>query len=143
VCSACGYRPGKRLELKPDHFLGLVERGIKEYLDHVRGCEAELRDYISDTPAANPLLGLLSVPAEQSALDALQEAPMRQHLAEALAEAEAEKIKVDELLENLKPKLLGFYKTGEEDFHKKLADAVREELAPYRAKASDKPWKVE
>ena len=57
--------------------------------------------------------------------------------------AEAEKIKVDELLDKLKPKLLGFYKTGEDDFSKKLADAVREELAPYRAKASDKPWKVE
>ena len=143
VCSVCGYKPGKRLELKPDHFLGLVERGIKEYLDHVRGCEAELRDYVSDTPDANPLLGLLSDPAEQSALDSLQDAAMRQHLANALAEAEAQKIKVDELLENLKPKLLGFYKTGEEDFSKKLADAVREELAPYRAKASDKPWKVE
>ena len=89
------------------------------------------------------MLGLLSDPAEQSALDALQDATMRQHLADALAEAEAEKIKVDELLDKLKPKLLGFYKTGEDDFSKKLADAVREELAPYRAKASDKPWKVE
>jgi len=143
VCSVCGYKPGRRLELKADHFLGLVERGIKEYLDHVRGCEAELRDYVSDTPAANPLLGLLSNPAEQSALDALQDATMRRHLAEALAEAEAEKIKIEILLENLKPKLLGFYKSGEEDFSKKLAESFQEELAPFIAKSPGKPWKVE
>jgi len=143
VCSACGYKPGKRLELKSDHFLKLVERGIKEYLDHIRGCEAELRDYVIDTPAANPLLGLLSDPAEPDAVDALKDTTLRQHLAEALAEAEAEKIKIDELLDNLKPKLLGFYKTGEDDFSKRFADTVREELAPYRTKASDKPWKVE
>lgn len=143
VCSTCGYKPGKRLELKPDHFLELVERGTKEYLDHVQGCGAELRDYISDMPAANSLLGLLNDPAEPTALDALQDAGMRQHLAEALADAEAESIKIEELLNKLKPKLLGFYKTGELDFSKKLADAVRDELAPYRAKASDKPWKVE
>lgn len=143
VCATCGYKPGKRLELKPEHFLELVERGIKEYLDHVRGCAAELSDYVSDTPAANPLLGLLSNPAGSDSLDALQDAAMRQHLADALAEAEAEKIKIEDLLEKLKPKLLGFYKTGEEDFSKKFADSVREELAPYRLKSPHKPWKVE
>jgi hypothetical protein len=75
VCSTCGYKPGKRLEFKPDHFLELVERGVKEYLDHVRGFEAELRDYVSDTPAANPLLGLLSDPAEPTGIDALKTTP--------------------------------------------------------------------
>jgi len=143
VCSVCGYKPGKRLELKSDHFLRLVDRGIKEYLDHVRGCEAEIRDYVSDMPAAKPLLGLPSDPAEPSALDALQDATMRRHLAAALAEAEAEKIKIEVLLENLKPKLLGFYKSGEEDFSKKFAESFQEELAPFIAKSPRKPWKVE
>jgi hypothetical protein len=106
-------------------------------------CAAELRDYVSDTSAANPSLGLLGDPAELSALDALQDATMRQHLAEALAEAEAAKIKIEDLLEKLKPKLLGFYKTGGEYFSKKFAASVCEELAPYRAKSPHKPWKVE
>ena len=57
--------------------------------------------------------------------------------------AEAEKINIEELLGKLKPKLLGFYKSGEADFSKKLTDAVLEELATYRVEASDKPWKVE
>jgi hypothetical protein len=141
VCSVCGYKPSKRLGLKPDHFLGLVDRGIKEYLDHVRGCDAEIRDYVSDTPAANHLLGLLSAPAANSALDALKDITMRQHLAEALAEAEAEKIRIDEFLERIKPKLLGYYKSGEETFSKRFADSIHEELSIYRA--SHKPWKVE
>ena len=127
VCSACGYKPGKRLELKPNHFLELVKRGIKEYLDHVRGCEAELRDYVSDTPAANPLLGLLSDPAEQSALDALQDATMRQS-ANALARRAQKSRSMSSL--NLKPKLLDSTKLAKRIL-KKLADAVREELAPY------------
>ncbi|AKB08529.1 TPA: hypothetical protein ACMDV4_001028 [Vibrio cholerae] len=142
VCSACGYRPGKRLELKPDHFLGLVERGIKEYLDHVRGCEAELQDYISDTPAANPLLGLLSNPVEQSALDALQEAPMRQHLAEALADAEAVKVNVDDLLDQLKPRLLGFFKGGRREFEQYVQGALCE-LLKKNDSEEEQPWKVE
>ena len=142
VCSACGYKPGKRLELKPDHFLGLVDRGIKEYLDHVRGCEAELRDYVSDTPAANPLLGLLSDPAEQSALDALQDATMRQHLAEALAEAEAVKVNVDDLLDQLKPRLLGFFKGGRREFEQYVQGALGE-LLKKNDSEEEQPWKVE
>lgn len=143
VCSVCGYKPGKRLALKPDHFLGLVERGIKEYLDHVRGCEAELRDYVSDTPAGNPLLGLLGDPPGPDAINALQDAAMRRHLAEALAETEVATIDVDELLDQLKPRLLGFYKNGAEDFSRKFSDAWLEVLAPYQKVASGKPWKVE
>ena len=142
VCSTCGYKPGKRLELKPDHFLELVERGIKEYLDHVRGCEAELRDYVSDTPAANPLLGLLSDPVEQSTLDALQDATMRQHLAEALAEAEAVKVNVDELLDQLKPRLLGFFKGGRREFEQYVQDALGE-LLKKNDSEEEQPWKVE
>jgi len=142
VCSACGYKPGKRLKLKPDHFLELVERGIKEYLDHVRGCEAELRDYVSDTPAANPLLGLLSDPAEQSALDALQDATMRQHLAEALAEAEAVKVNVDDLLDQLKPRLLGFFKGGRREFEQYVQGALGE-LLKKNDSEEEQPWKVE
>jgi hypothetical protein len=142
VCSACAYKPGKRLELKPDHFLGLVERGIKEYLDHVRGCEAELRDYVSDAPASNPLLGLLGVPAEQSALDALQDATMRQHLADALAETEAVKVNVDELLDQLKPRLLGFFKGGRREFEQYVQGALGE-LLKKNDSEEEQPWKVE
>lgn len=142
VCSACGYKPGKRLELKPDHFLELVGRGIKEYLDHVRGCEAELRDYISDTPAANPLLGLLGDPAEPSALDTLQDATMRQHLAEALAEAEAVKVNIDELLDQLKPRLLGFFKGGRREFEEYMQGALGE-LLKKNDSEEEQPWKVE
>ena len=142
VCSACGYKPGKRLELKPNHFQELIGRGIKEYLDHVRGCEAELRDYVSDTPAANPLLGLLSDPAEQSALDALQEAPMRQHLAEALAEAQSVKVNVDDLLDQLKPRLLGFFKGGRREFEQYVQGALGDLLKKSDSE-EEQPWKVE
>jgi hypothetical protein len=143
LCSCCGYRPGKIPEIKLEHFLGLAQRGIQEFLDYVRGCEAELRDYVSDTPAAAPLLGLLNDPAEPGVLAALQDVSMRDHLAAALAEADAEKIKIEDLFDKLKPKLLGFYRAGEEDFSKKFADSIREELSPFRSKSPDKPWKVE
>jgi hypothetical protein len=142
VCSVCGYKPGKCLELKPDHYLGLVDRGIKEYLDHVRGCEAELRDYVSDTPSANPLLGLLSDPAEESALDSLQDAALRQHLADALAEAEAVKVNVDELLDQLKPRLLGFFKGGRCEFEQYVQNALGELLVNNDSN-EEQPWKVE
>lgn len=68
---------------------------------------------------------------------------MRQHLADALAEAESEKIKVDELLEKWKPKLLGLYKSGGDDSSRKFVDVMREDLTPFQTKASGKPWKVE
>lgn len=143
MCSACDYKPGKRLEIKPDHFLGLVERGIKEFLDHVRGCAAELRDYVSDTPAANPLLGLLSDPADLSALEALQDAAMRGHLADALAEAEAVKVNVDELLDQLKPHLLGFFKGGRREFEQYVQGALGELLKKTDSAEEEQPWKVE
>lgn len=142
VCSACRYKPGKRLELKPDHFLELVERGIKEYLDHVRGCEAELRDYVADSAAAAPLLGLLNDPAEQSALDALQDVMMRQYLAEALAEAEAVKVKVVDLLDQLKPRLLGFFKGGRREFEQYVQGALGDLLNKSDSE-EELPWKVE
>lgn len=142
VCSTCGYKLGKRLELEPDHFLGLVELGIKEYLDHVRGCEADLQDYVSDTPAATPLLGLLGDTVEQCALDVLQDATMRQHLAEALAEAEAVKVSVDELLDQLKPLLLGFFKGGRYEFEQYVQGALGELLKKNGLK-EEHPWKVE
>lgn len=142
VCSACGYKPGKRLEIKPDHFLELVERGIREFLDHVRGCEAELRDYVSDTPAANPLLGLLNNPADLSALEALQGAAMRGYLAEALAEAEAVRVSVDELLDQLKPRLLGFFKGGRCEFVQYVQEAMHDLLKENNPE-EEQPWKVE
>lgn len=48
VCSACGYNPGKDLELKLDHFLGLVERGIIE--NTIREELAPYRSKASDKP---------------------------------------------------------------------------------------------
>jgi hypothetical protein len=105
-------------------------------------CKAELRDYVSDTPAANPLLGLLSDPAEQSALDALQEATMRHHLADALAEAEAVKVNVDELLDQLKPRLLGFFKGGRREFEQYVQGALGE-LLKKNDLEEEQPWKVE
>ncbi|MCY9666475.1 DUF2570 domain-containing protein [Paenibacillus alginolyticus] len=143
VCSACGYKPSKRLEIKPDHILELVQRGIKEFLDHVRGCEAELRDYVSDTPAANPLIGLLNDPADSSALEALQDAAMRGHLADALAEADALKVNVDELLEQLKPRLVGFFKGGRCEFEQYIQDNLAKLLKKINSTEEDKPWKVE
>lgn len=142
VCSACSYRPGKRVELQPNYFLELVERGINEYLDHVRGCEAELRDYVSDTPVANPLLGLLNDPAELSALDELQDAAMRLHLADALAEAKSIKVNVDDLLDQLKPHLLGFFKGGRREFEQYVQDALGE-LLKKNDSENEQPWKVE
>ena len=142
VCSTCGYKPGLRLELKPDHFLGFVDRGIKEYLDHVRGCEAELRDYVSDTLAANSLLGLLSDPVEQSALDSLHDSAMRQHLTDALAEADSVKVNIDKLLDQLKPRLLGFFKGGRREFEQYVQASLGELLK--KSDSEEKlPWKVE
>ena len=93
-------------------------------------------------PAANPLLGLLGDPVEQSALDALQDATMRQHLADALAEAEAVKVNVDELLDQLKPRLLGFFKGGRREFEQYVQGALGELLKKNNSE-EEQPWKVE
>ena len=143
ICSSCGYKSGKKLEIKPEHILALVQRGIKEFLDHVRGCEAELRDYVSDTPAASPLLGLLSDPVESSAVDLLDDAVMRGYLAEALAEAEALRVNVDELLEQLKPRLLGFFKGGRREFEQYVQGELGELLKKSDSTEEEHPWKVE
>ena len=143
VCSSCGYKPGKTLDIKHERFLELVQRGIKEFLDHIRGCGAEIRDYVSDTPAAAPLLELLSDPAELSALDSLQDEAMRGHLAEALADASAVKVDVDELLDQLKPFLLGFFKGGRREFEKYVQDALSDLLKKSGSAEEEQPWKVE
>jgi hypothetical protein len=105
-------------------------------------CEVEFRDYVSDTPAANPLLGLLGDPVEQSALDTLQDATMRQHLAEALAEAEAVKVNnVDELLDQHKPRLLGFFKGGRREFEQYVQGALGK-LLKKNDSEEEQPWKV-
>jgi hypothetical protein len=143
LCSSCGYKPGKKLEIKPDYFLGLVQRGTKEFLDHVRGCEDEILDYVTDTPAANPLLGLLKDPADSSALEALQDAAIRGHLAEALAEAETVKVNVDELLDQLKTLLLGFFKGGRREFEQYVRGTLGELLKKSDSAEEEQPWKVE
>ena len=88
------------------------------------------------------MLGLLSDPAEQSALDALQDATMREHLTKALAEAEAVKVNVDELLDQLKPRLLGFFKGGRREFEQYVQDALGE-LLKKNDSEEEQPWKVE
>ena len=144
VCSECGYKPGKHQEFKPEHYLELIQRGIKEYLDHIRGCADDLRDYVADESVATPLLGLLEEPVADEAKTALAEEAMRGHLAQAMADAQAVKLKIDTVLEKLKPNLLGFYKQGPDEFEQKLIQTVREELAEYKTGGdSNKPWKVE
>jgi hypothetical protein len=143
VCSSCGYRPGKKLNLKAEQYLDLILRGIKEYLDHIRGCDSELKDYVADTPAAGPLIGLLDDPVDPNALNALEEESMRLHLARALAEASAIKVDVDDLLTQLKPRLPGFFKGGRKDFEKCIEDALGQLLTVYGVEEEGKPWKVE
>lgn len=143
ICSSCCYKPGKKLEVKPENILALVQRGIKEFLDHVRGCEAELRDYVNDTPSAIPLLGLLSDPADPSSLETLKDSDMRGHLADALAEAEAVKVNVDELLDQLKPRMLGFFKGGRREFEQYVQGALGEILKKSDSTEEEQPWKVE
>jgi hypothetical protein len=145
ICSECGYKPGKATEFNPEKFLKLIQRGIKEYLDHLSGCADDIKDYVADHSAANPLLGLLEDTVTNEAKDALADESMRTHLAVALADASASKIKVDDLLNNLKPHLLGYYKSGQGELEERFISAVREELASYGSgnDVKDKPWKVE
>ena len=142
VCSSCGYKLGEKMDLKTEYFLDMVQRGIKEYLEHIRGCDKELRDYVSDTPEASILLGLLSEPADQNSLTALEDEIVREHLALALVDASALKVNVDELLTALKPKLLGFFKGGRKEFEKFVEEALSE-LLEKKDEAEEQPWKVE
>ena len=52
---------------------------------------------------------------------------------------------VVDLLNKLKPHLLGYYRTGQGELEEKFASAIREELASYGSEndEKDKPWKVE
>ena len=122
----------------------MIRWGIGEYLEYIRGCDAEIRDYVSDMSEATPLLGLLDNPQDDmNTLNVIENEAMRQHLSNALMDASAIKINIDGLMNNLKPKLLGFYKMGEVEFNKRLVDAVHETLAHYRADSEDRSWKVE
>lgn len=142
ICSSCEYKPGNKVDIKSEQFLTLVNRGIKEYIDHIRGCEAELKDYVMEFPAATPLLGLLNDPVEPSALDSLQDKIMREHLAAALADASAVRVYVDDLLEQLKPQLIGFFKGGKSEFEQCVQDAL-EKLLEKNDSAEEQAWKVE
>jgi len=145
VCTECGYKPGKTLDFKSEKFLKLIQRGIKEYLDHLAGCADDIRDYVADHSDAVALLGLLENPVTEDDKATLSDEPLRTHLAEALVDASAAKIKVDDLLSKLKPHLLGYYRTGQGELEQKFVFAVREELASYGSDKNDKekPWKVE
>ncbi|MBW2092945.1 MAG: hypothetical protein JRI34_12590, partial [Deltaproteobacteria bacterium] len=119
-------------------------RGIKEYLDHIRGCADDLRDYVADESVATPLLGLLEEPVTDEAKTALAKEAMRGHLAQAMADAQAVKLKIDQILEAVKPDLMGYYRNGPEEFERKLISEVREKLAEYKSgEGGEKPWKVE
>lgn len=143
VCSACGYKPGKMRDFIAEEYLELVNRGIKEYFDHIRGCAAELKDYVSDTPIAAPLLGLLEEPATEEAVAALNDETMRYHLTQALTDASAFKVNVDDLLTRLKPRLIGFYKGGRRDFEQYVINTLDGMLRESDATEEEQPWKVE
>ncbi len=145
ICSECGYKPGKISDFNPGKYLKLIQRGIKEYLDHLGGCIDDIKDYVADHPAAEVLLGLLENPVTEEAKETLADESMRTHLEEALVDANAKKIKVDELLQKLKPHLLGYYRTGQDELEEKIILSVKEELASYSSDNDSKenPWKVE
>ena len=67
---------------------------------------------------------------------------MRGHLSEALAEAEAVKVNVDELFDQLKPRLLGFFKGGRREFEQYIQGALGE-LLQRNDSEEEQPWKVE
>jgi len=144
-CSECSYKPGKAESFESDKYLDLIKRGIKEYLDQLNGCADDIKDYVAEHSTAGPLLGLLDNPVSEDAKKALLDETLRNHLSQALADASAAKIKVDDLLNKLKPHLLGYYRTGQEELERKVASAVHEELASYGngGVEKDKPWKVE
>ncbi len=145
ICSECGYKPGKTTNFKPEKYLKLIQRGINECLDYLRGCVDDVKDYVADHSAANPLLGLLEPSVTDEAKEGLADENMRTHLAEALADTSVEKIIIDDLLIKLKPHLLGYYRTGQQEFEKKITSALKAELASYGSDTikKDKPWKVE
>ncbi len=93
---------------------------------------------------ATPLPGLLEEPVADEAKTALAEEAMLGHLAQAMADAQAVKLKIDQILEAMKPDILGYYQNRLEEFERKLISEVREKLAEYKSgEGGDKPWKVE
>lgn len=143
TCAECGYKPGKTQEFRSDKYLKLIQRGIKEFLDYLNGCADDIGDYVSNHTAAEPLLGLLSDPTTEEAKAALADDAVRQHLTQALVDASAVKVDLDDLLEKLKPCLLGFFKAGRHDFEKSVAEAISELLQNDHVAEEDQPWKVE
>jgi hypothetical protein len=143
VCSVCGYKPGKQQEFKPESYLEMIRRGVKEYLDHIRGCAEDLKDYAADEPAAMTLLGLLEDPATAEAQTALTDEAMQMHLALAMADCTAVKIDLDDLLARLKPRLVGYFKGGRRDFEQFVVDAMGEMLSKDEGSEDNQPWKVE
>jgi hypothetical protein len=140
ACSDCGYRIGTPAQLPAEELLGLIRTGIGEYLQTVRGCAADLRDYVADHPEAAPLLGLLEEPPD-AGLASLADAGMQAHLAAALADARAHRVDLEQLLAALKPRLLGYYAGGEAEFRQRVAGELERALAGNGN--AGQAWKVE
>lgn len=143
ICTGCGFKPGKSANFNSEKYLRLIQRGIKEYLDYLSGCADDIKDYVADHDEAQILLGLLEFHISNEVKKALADEAIRMHLTEALVDAEAVKVDVDDLLKKLKPKLLGFYKGGRRDFESCVAEAMAELLKTEQINEDDQPWKVE
>ena len=141
-CTGCDYKMGTPCMIESAQILEKVATGVGEYLQHIRGCEADIHDYVADRPEAEQLTGLLIDPLSEAVRDALADVTFRQHLAKALADAAAIRIKLEDVLTELKPRILGFYKGGASDFQDQVVEAVAE-YASSKGVAKDKPWKVE
>jgi hypothetical protein len=140
-CTICGYQIGTPFDLDSEEVLEQVNIGIREYLQHIRGCEADILDYIADHPEEERLADLLVDPLSETVKEAMAHEYFRQHLARALADAAAVLINLEEILAELKPRMLGFYRGGATDFQDQVAEAVAEYVSSKKAD-KDKPWKV-
>ncbi len=143
ICSECGYKPGNKEKLESDKYLELIQLGIKEYFDLIHGCADDIKDYVAEYEKAKPLLGLLTDPITEEAIASLFNEKTRNQLAEALVDASATKINVDDLLKKLKPQLLGFFKYGRKDFESCVIKAMTHLLEHEDIAKDDQPWKVE
>ncbi|MCB2305629.1 DUF4504 domain-containing protein [Clostridium estertheticum] len=144
VCSSCEYRLGNKMNFDVDKYLNIINLGIKEYVDYIRGYAVEIQDYVNDVPEASILLGLMNELVIEDSFTALHEESMRQHLSKALVDATVVKINVDNLLKEIKPRIIGFYKNGQKDFESSLNEGIKEVILNYGESAhKEQPWKVE
>jgi hypothetical protein len=140
--SSCGYKVATPVTFDSAALQSKVVTGTDEYLQFIRGCSAELKDYVADHPEAAPLLELLNAPLPASVVRTLEDPEMRDHLGAALAEAKAVKISLEEFLNLSTPLLLGYFQNANADLKKRLIAAVDSYVGLKRPDIT-KPWKLE